>query len=288
MRGVKATNEIQDDKLAAKSAHIFATIAIGIFPIGLITWINNQIEILWPWYLAIFMAVLCYFITVKIPNLKKNQAISIFMILCSVIFLASSITTECILAQKINADLFGGYKYISLLIALIAPSPLWLGYFLISCCLFVPPVQVLIFSPEISLYSSYREPWVSMGYAVVAFFILKYRLESQKLQASLIESKANEKSLSDFADVAIALRDLSNTPLQSLGLLADLLENEQITYQQAAELLKSATYKLHEIIHIFNEQQKKMEWRDGQESLDSLEVLRQNFIHPELNKKKQG
>jgi hypothetical protein len=259
------------------STRAFTTAALVAIIFGTITWINNGIAIMWPWYLSILIAATSLILTIKLSNLSKAQSAAIILSINISAFFASSVTAYLEVKQNINTDFFAAYRFGALLVAIVAPSPVWVCYTVFGMALFIPPLQVLFINPEISVFSSYREPWVTMVYPLVSYIILKIRRESQHTEMMLVESRASEKSLKDFAEVAVALRDLTNTPLQSLDLLTELLNSESITPKQASEYLSKTTYKLHEIIHIFNEYQKNMMWQSGKETLDSFDILKNKF-----------
>ena len=268
------------DALTNKSIETLIRIACVLSPLGLLTWINNDLKLIWPWYVAILVDYIGLFLFLKFPKMPKSFSISIFFSQIITTLLAGVATTYGIVLQRIDSDFFGTFKYMALAVALIAPSPAWLGYTAILICLFVPPLQSLFLNPEIDAFSSHREPWVTIGYVILAFFILNYRVKSQKMQTELIEAKTNEKSLQDFAEVAVALRDLTNTPLQSLDLLTDMLKNETLKGQEASEYLSDITLKLNEIMYIFNENQKRLVLKRGYDQSNSLEVLRRKFTGP--------
>lgn len=268
---------LDDNQLAARSTRYFAVVTLCLLPLAFIIRINAKLPITWLWYLALAVVALSFFVTSQLPRLKAKYCVILnaFMALC--VLLPSSQTAAIAAQKNLSISYFGTYKVMAVIVALLAPFPHYAGYILLSFCLLIPPIQVLLFSPEIIQASGHYEPWITMCYALVAFLVLHHRISTLQLHANLIESQTKEKSLRDFADVAMALRDLTNTPLQSLDLLTDLLREEKISHKQASELLSRTTYRLRDLMQVLSEQQKKIFRQQVQESMNSMDIIRQAF-----------
>lgn len=268
---------LDDNRLAARSVRYYAAVTLSLLPLSLIIRINAKLPVTWIWYLALASAVFSFLITSKLPRLKVKYcaALNIFMALCAL--LSASQTAVQAAEKNLPIAYFAIYKVTAVIIALLAPFPYYVGYVVLSFCLLIPPVQTLLISPEIIPASGGYEPWVTMCYALAAFLVLHHRLDTLKLHANLIESQTKEKNLQDFADVAMALRDLTNTPLQSLDLLIELLREEKISQKQASELLSRTTYRLRELMQVLSEQQKKIARQQLQQSMNSMDIIRQTF-----------
>lgn len=268
---------LDDNQLAASSTRYFATVTLCLLPLALIIRINANLPVTGLWYLALAVVAFVFFVTSKLSRLKVKYCVvlNVIMLLCGL--LPSMQTAELAAAQNLSISYFGTFKVMAVIVAMLAPFPHYVGYILLSICLFVPPLQVLIFSPEVIRTSGQYEPWITMCYALAGFLVLHHRVSTLKLHANLIESQAKEKSLRDFADVALALRDLTNTPLQSLDLLIDLLREEKISQKEASELLGRTTYRLRELMQVLSEQQKKLTKLQVQQSMNSMDIIRQTF-----------
>lgn len=268
---------LDDNQLAARSTRYYALVTLCLLPLALIIRINAKLPVTWLWYLALAVVVFVFLVTSKLRRLKVKYCavLNIFMALC--VLLPSSQTAVFAAEKNLSVAYFGTYKVMSVVVALLAPFPHYVGYILLSFCLLIPPIQVLLFTPEVIHASGHYEPWITMCYALVAFLVLHHRISTLKLHANLIESQTKEKSLRDFADVAMALRDLTNTPLQSLDLLIELLREEKISQKQASELLSRTTYRLRDLMQVLSEQQKKIARQQVQQSIDSMDIIRQTF-----------
>lgn len=264
--------------LASRAAQMFSLITCFTTPLGFVIWYNVGSEMLWPWSMCFAFSLIGLAATYKFQQMPIKLSAAIILGTTLSVFFASTANIEIGSTQNhLPADIFGAFKIISIVMVVIAPIPSGLGYFIISLCLFIPPLQTLLFTPEVLTYSKYSEPWYTMCFAIASIFLLTYRLTSQKTNLSLIKSQANEQKLREFADIAVALRDLTNSPLQSLEVLGHLLESQQITHAQAAQILNKTTYRLRELMQILNEHQKKIPEYKPVQSLDSIDVIRKTF-----------
>lgn len=268
---------LDDNQLAARSTRYYAIVTLCLLPMALIVRINAHLPVTGMWYLALTVVGFSFFVASKLPRLKVKYCVILNILMTLCVLLPSSQTAQLAAVKNQSISYFGSYKVMAVVIALLAPFPHYAGYFLLSFCLLIPPLQVLFFSREVMQASGQYEPWITMCYALVAFLVLHHRISTLKMHANLIESQTKEKSLRDFADVAMALRDLTNTPLQSLDLLTDLLREEKISQKQASELLSRTTYRLRDLMQVLSEQQKKIARQQVQESMNSMDIIRQTF-----------
>lgn len=268
---------LDDNQLAARSTRYFAVVTLCLLTLALIIRINAKFPVTWMWYAAIVVVVFSLFVTSKLPRLKVKYCATLTIIMALCALLSASQTAAQAAEKNLPIAYFTSYKVMSVTIALLALFPHYVGYVLLSFCLLIPPFQTLLISPEIIQASGGYEPWITMCYAVTAFLVLRHRLGTLKLHANLIESQTKEKSLRDFADVAMVLRDLTNTPLQSLDLLIESLREEKISQKEASELLSRATFRLRGLMQVLDEQQKKIARQQMQQSINSMDIIRQNF-----------
>lgn len=268
---------LDDNQLAARSTRYFAVVTLCLLTLALIIRINAKLPVTWIWCSAIVVVVFSLFATSKLPRLKVKYCATLTIIMTLSTLLSASETAAQAAEKNLPIAYFSIYKLMSVTIALLALFPHYVGYVLLSFCLLIPPVQTLLISPEIIQASGGYEPWITMCYAVTAFLVLRHRISTLKLHANLIESQTKEKSLREFADVAMVLRDLTDTPLQSLDLLIESLREEKISQKEASELLSRATFRLRGLMQVLDEQQKKIARQQMQQSINSMDIIRQNF-----------
>ncbi|MEZ0392915.1 MAG: hypothetical protein ACAH59_11915, partial [Pseudobdellovibrionaceae bacterium] len=137
-------DDLFPDRMLLKSTRTLATIIVCAMPLAVIRWLNLGVEVLWPQYLALTIACLTLILVIRRPSLSTRHLLLLFLAIHTSIQFASSMVSHSILRQDLQVELFTGYKILPLVIALIAPTPAWLGHVLIATSLFLPPLQILL------------------------------------------------------------------------------------------------------------------------------------------------
>ncbi|MES2855680.1 MAG: hypothetical protein V4692_07445 [Bdellovibrionota bacterium] len=261
----------------ASAARTFAVIGLALISIALLTHKGIGVDVLMPWIVSLTVCLVSVLWLVWKPVITERGSAVIFLSIAASELLASSISASKFTNAQMPFTLFEAFKLVAVLIAALTPRPAWVGYLILSFCILVPPLQVLLLDPEIESWTNFREPWVTLQYAIAGILILRYRLNADGRQTVSVESQSSAKSKRDLAQVAEAVRDLTNTPLQSLEILSDLLKSNEIDSVQAADRMREATYRLREVVQIFEDNQTKLSMGQGSDTVDSFEVLRSKF-----------
>jgi hypothetical protein len=107
----------------------------------------------------------------------------------------------------------------ALTVAIIAPPHWWTG--LVAILLFVGSALVhhALMPEAIRGHMVSGEPLGIIAYGSFALVLLVFRQRSQALREALESARAEKLALARLARVALSLRDLANTPLQTLELV---------------------------------------------------------------------
>jgi len=229
---------------------------------------------LWQWQLAAivsFIGLVAIQIYRSLP-IQAAAAISL-MVLAAALF--ANALTSCQLPPKgVHFEAFSGFRLAAIAIAIIAPTPVWMGWFIIGCCALVPTATYfLIMSPELQIVFSAQEPWISLIYAVVAFFVLRHRLKAIELERTIERMASERRALADLAHLFLGLRDLTNTPLQSIELTAGLLGTNNLTPTEAAAQLERSMIQLRELSQILTAYEMDIDWSHTASSFDATVLL---------------
>lgn len=269
-----------NQQIAWKSLQSYVMVIACVSPIAVIIAFyetrNNTASLFW--VPAVLISWLALALIYKRPVLAEKYRSYIYFGTAFFVFLSASVNSHDLIVNRSSATVLGGYKIFAVLIALIAPAPAWIGYVLIGCCIVFPSLQALFITTDMAVQTNYRDPWLTIIYAILAFIVFKYRIHAQKVEIELIETKSKEKSLKYFSDISMAIRDLTNSPLQSIDLVTDLLEQNNITPEKAGSLLRPNIKKLHDLSNMMAEQHEKLNRPEYQQaSFDSIELLKQKF-----------
>lgn len=86
--------------------------------------------------------------------------------------------------------------------------------------------------------------------------------------------KAERRALDDLARIFLGLRDLTNTPIQSIELTSRLLETEHLTPIEGAQHLERSLIRLRELSQILTSYERDVNWEETRPSFDAMTLLR--------------
>lgn len=244
---MNSPDTLEERMLVWRSTKMFLISVVIILAVVIIGWTFRGHVTLWQWFvpfvLSIGFLILVY--TSRPFSVIINS--SIFFISFATVIIGSTITNLQLLHSGVNYQAFLGYKIGALYIALFAPRPIILGYVLIGFCGIASFFHFFLLPSELQGLLPVQEPWVSMVYVAVSFLILFYRIKNSSLEKTLFQLKAENKASLELARVFLALRDLTNTPLQTIELTTSLLEAEEISKKEGAFHLSRAMLRLREL-----------------------------------------
>jgi hypothetical protein len=140
-------------------------------------------------------------------------------------------------------EVFRAVQVSTIIVALLTPSTtvgvLWIVLFAASAAIELEtwPVAVKRAVPV-------EEPWLSAGIAIVALALLLHRHRSARLERELADAHTQRATLEQLAMMALAVRDLANTPLQTLTSGVALLRADTPRRQAVLDAMASALAKL--------------------------------------------
>jgi hypothetical protein len=134
-----------------------------------------------------------------------------------------------------------------LTLAMIAPPGWWVG--VVAMLMFTVPALVhhALLAPELRASMAEGEPFGIIAYSVFAFAVLGFKQRSYALNEELEHARADKMVLERVARVAMALRDLANTPLQTLELVRQNLLTGKARAEEQTELMARALARLRRL-----------------------------------------
>jgi len=149
--------------------------------------------------------------------------------------------------EALMSESFIAFKMVLMGVALLTPLSLSLGLILL-----------LGFSIELVVILALNlaghmpgEPWVTLFYAVFAGALLVQRAAERRLTRRLVQVNAEASALDRIARSSLQVRDRMNTPLQTLALSIELLDERVVQEGQRETLgrMRRALIKLTELSH---------------------------------------
>jgi hypothetical protein len=163
------------------------------------------------------------------------------------------------LFQSVKAGLF--------VLAILSPSlPLgaaWIVVFTVA-----PMIQVHTWAPDVQEMVPFWEPWFVPVYGGIALVLLIYRRRSVALERQLVDVRAKRLTVERLARVSLAIRDLANTPLQTLTTGVGLLRREVGDRTVVLSSMERALVRLGKLKLMLTPFEKA--WEPGDESFDGL------------------
>jgi hypothetical protein len=167
-----------------------------------------------------------------------------------------------------------GHRLVMLALGVLAPTGLWLGGGLIAA--FALEAVVLWYALGLGHHPGVRspwEPWVTLIYGGVALAMLAYRVRTFTIELELRQARAEAEALERLARLFLAVRDATNTPLQTLELGLALLRKRGPELASSLAPMERAVERLRLLAQRLGIADPLVVWREGDESFDAEEML---------------
>jgi hypothetical protein len=223
------------------------------------------------WFIAQFVAVGAAVMTVLL--VWKQAPRSACLALLSVNFasglLAVSAGAEAQLRLGDVSELYHPHEVSMLVIAILAPSAP-LGAAWITAFALLPIVQTWTWPADFVRQLPMGEPWLRTAFGAAAMGLLLYSRRSVRLARELSTVEGERLAAERLARMALSVRDLANTPLQTLTSGLSLLRMGQAPVGMVLDSMERALGKLSVLRRALIPFERNLEWRPQDESFDSL------------------
>ncbi len=228
----------------------------------------------WPSLASIGVgAVLLVYLRVFRASPSVQRASFAFLVNNSVISLALWVTSGHFAAAVDHWVPFQASKLAVLTVALLAPAELYVGVTTILIFTIPPLVKLWTFSPAVRSKLPVGEPFAMVAFGAFALFLLAYRLRRHALEVELLKSHAEAVALEASAGRFLAIRDMANTPLQTLEINAALLADVSEARPYADRIRRSVA-RLREWHGMLDAESARVRWSPEQEGFDPVEVMK--------------
>lgn len=126
---------------------------------------------------------------------------------------------------------FQGDKLGTFVGALLAPTPLT-GFLSILAHVVSATGQYLTFTSEIREQIAVGEPWAMFAFGLTACVLMVSRFARIRLEHRVNSAESEKLALMRSAEMFRNVKDLMNTPLQTLGILVAVLQEKKIYDQK--------------------------------------------------------
>ena len=265
-------NRLDRDVLARNSTIAFVILNIIASVIALVGWYWAGIASLqWAVSAAVFS---CFLVVMMMwSHLSYRWSATLFLASAAVLVVSCAYGNHILANSGARFEAFIGTKLAVIAVALIAPTPAWIGFSVIGLCSIASVAQYAAFPPEIRASFPVQEPWSMILYGLIASFILRHRLRSIALERKVAQMSAERKALNDVARIFLGMRDLTNSPLQAVEITSKLLASGHLTQQEASEHLEKSMIRLREVSELLTVYERNIDWNQTDSSFDAIKSL---------------
>jgi hypothetical protein len=175
---------------------------------------------------------------------------------------------------------FQANKLGALAVALLAP-PLWAGLASIAGFVGTAVLKLQLLDPAVREHIGFGEPWAVLIYGAFGVALLLYRLGSLARERELVQAQMEAAAARKSARLLLAVRDLSNTPLQVIAISSAILRAGGPRPRDTLNRLDRAVDELRVLHRALRRYESDMEWRPGDEAFDPATLLRTAGEHEE-------
>jgi hypothetical protein len=176
---------------------------------------------------------------------------------------------------------FQANKLGALAVPLLAPER-WAGLASIAAFVGTAVLRFYLFDPAIRQHIAFGEPWAVLIYGAFGVALLFYRLRGLARERDLVRAQVESAGARKLARLLLAVRDLSNTPLQVIAISSAMLRTGHPDPRGSLDRLDRAIDELHALNGVLKSYESHLEWRPGDEAFDPTAVLRdQAETHPD-------
>jgi hypothetical protein len=180
-------------------------------------------------------------------------------------------------AQGACWDPFEGNKVAALACALLAPPSLAVGLVIIGGFTASALIHFALMSDAARTAMAAGEPFSTLAYTGIAVAILVYRLRSVALEDEVRQAHAEAALMQEVALISLAIRDLTNTPVQTLEVLRGLLLKPGANLVLIEQRMTRALNRLNELGSLLSRYETAALPTHAVGSLDSVKLLRERI-----------
>lgn len=167
---------------------------------------------------------------------------------------------------------FQGHKLGVLTVAILAPER-WAGLTCIAAYALAPVIQLALFEPAQQERVGAGEPIVLLVFGACAAVLLLFRLRGLAIERELVQARTEAADARRTARLLLAVRDLSNGPLQVIALASAAVRARAPELRDPLDRIDRALDRLRALHRPLKVYEADLDWRPGDESFDPEAVL---------------
>lgn len=214
----------------------------------------------WPIYFSMVIGAVILSLVKFVPKEKISKYFSLLFVLnaCAVSFALFEVY-RALAGVAPHEFPFQASKLGAIVAGLLAPG-LVAGILGIGAHVGSSLILLYAFSAETRALLHTSEPWALLAFGLGGLFALFHRMRILQLQAKERASLVEMESTRHLAENFLKLRDLMNTPVQSIEIGVALLEKKQVADLPILEDLKRSCQRLRELNDLLKKHESTFDW----------------------------
>lgn len=231
----------------------------------------------WPAILSIGVSTTLLIVLVLLRRRADIRIASWFVVLNSLAMGFALFMRDPYYAQFGNWMPFQANKLACVVMALLAPE-LWAAFVAIALHVASASLVLLTVGPALRETIVF-EPVGTLAFGFVGGGLALYRRRRLMLEREVATAHAEALAKERLARTMLALRDLSNTPIQTIELCAEILRLQGSSAEPViVARLQRAVARLHEMSELLRQYHRGMTWLDEDTSINAVEALESSLL----------
>lgn len=207
----------------------------------------------------------------ELPTMTTSNIV--ILTLNATIIVALTSAAQRLAESGIDWVPFRPHQLGAMAVALLAPPAAWVGVAAIVGFVGTAAIQYALFDAAIRERLPFGDPLSTLIYGGFAIVLLFFRRRADKTEREVIRAHADAESSQRHARAMLAIRDLANTPLQTLANMTTLLRHRGTLSDEDLARIERSVARLTELEHATQPFEHGLEWDPGDESWDPRAVL---------------
>jgi len=168
---------------------------------------------------------------------------------------------------------FTGHKLVMVALAVMMPGAPAIPILLILVTVGLAFSQYFLGGLAAESHQWAGEPWVTGLYATIAVFLVGFRAHHRDVARHYARARAQTDALTEMSRFFLALRDLQNTPIQTLEIDTAILERRHPESATAIKRMRRSIAELRDISRRLSRYDRIVQWETESDRFDPQAAL---------------
>jgi hypothetical protein len=170
---------------------------------------------------------------------------------------------------------FRTYELSTITVALLAPHELWAGLVGEAMLVSLALVQNATFPAAARRFIPFNAVWAVVAFGAFSVVLLLFRHHQRRVELEKSRMAEEAHALRRVNEILVAVRDLTNTPLQALAVDCELLLRQPAQHARIVERVERSVRKLRALDAMLQEFVREAPAETPRDSFDAASVLQE-------------